>query len=151
MPAQVHAGTGEVSSGRTILGHPVGLYVLFLAQMWERFSYYGMLALLILYLNQYFKLPQSDASTIFKWYTSAIYFTPLVGAYLADRFLGKKAALLIGALLMALGHFLMAFPSLTILYSALILLVVGCGLLTPALTTQVGLLYPPHDPRRDSA
>src|SRR3954466_9561772 len=89
-----------------------GLYVLFLTQMWERFSYFGMLALLILYLNQYFKLSQGDASTIFKWYTSAIYFTPLAGAYLADRFLGKKVAVILGAALMALGHFLMAFPSL---------------------------------------
>src|SRR4051794_39820784 len=94
------------SAGRNFLGHPVGLYVLFLAQMWERFSYFGMLALLILYLNQYFKLPQGDSSTIFKWYTSAIYFTPLVGAYLADRFLGNKLAVLLGAALMAVGHFL---------------------------------------------
>src|SRR5437763_2589634 len=86
---------------RTILGHPLGLYVLFLAQMWERFSYFGMLALLILYLNQYLKLPQGEASTLFKWYTSAIYFTPLVGAYLADRWLGNKLAVVFGAILMA--------------------------------------------------
>jgi proton-dependent oligopeptide transporter, POT family len=137
--------------GRDFLGHPRGLYVLFLAQMWERFSYFGMLALLILYLNQYLKLTQDDASTIFKWYTSAIYFTPLVGAYLASRLLGNKLAVLSGAALMAVGHFLMAFPSLTVLYAALVFLVVGCGLLTPPLTTQVGLLYPPNDPRRDSA
>lgn len=138
-------------TGREFLGHPRGLYVLFLAQMWERFSYFGMLALLIVYLNQYFKLPQENASTIFKWYTSAIYFTPLVGAYLAARVFGNKLAVLLGASLMAVGHFLMAFPSLTILYGALVFLVVGCGLLTPPLTTQVGLLYPPDDPRRDSA
>src|SRR5437763_4834292 len=87
---------------RTILGHPVGLYVLFLAQMWERFSYFGMLALLILYLNQFCKMSQEDASTIFEWYTSVIYFTPLVGAYLADRYLGNKLAVLLGASFMAL-------------------------------------------------
>jgi POT family proton-dependent oligopeptide transporter len=145
------AETPRALSERTLFGHPIGLYVLFLAQMWERFSYFGMLALLILYLNQYFKLPQGDASNLFKWYTSAIYFTPLIGAYLADRWLGHKLAVVIGAILMALGHFLMAFPSLSVLYMALILLVVGCGLLTPPLTTQVGLLYPPNDPRRDSA
>src|SRR5262245_13650019 len=90
----------------TILGHPRGLYVLFLAQMWERFSYFGMLALLILYLNKYFKLGQDNASTIFTLYTSAIYFTPLLGAYLADRWLGNKCAVVLGIILMALGHFL---------------------------------------------
>lgn len=136
---------------RTILGHPPGLYVLFLAQMWERFSFFGMLALLILYLNQFFKLTQDQASTIFMYYTTAVYFTPLLGGYLADRVLGNKRAVVIGAFLMAIGHFLMAFPSLTILITALVFLVVGCGLLTPPLTTQVGLLYAPNDPRRDSA
>src|SRR5947209_20495196 len=89
--------------GPQFLGHPVGLYVLFLAQMWERFSYFGMLALLILYLNEYFKLSQEDASTIFKWYTTTIYFSALGGAYLADRVLGNKPAVLIGAALMAVG------------------------------------------------
>ncbi len=136
---------------RTILGHPVGLYVLFLTQMWERFSYYGMLALLILYLNNHFRMPQDSASAVFKWYTSAIYFTPLAGGYLAGRFLGNKRAVVLGAGLMAVGHFLMAFAALPALYTALVLLVVGCGLLTPPLTAQVGLLYAPHDPRRDSA
>ena len=137
--------------GRTIFGHPPGLYVLFLTQMWERFSYFGMLALLVLYLTDYMKMAPDGASTIFKWYTSAIYFTPLVGAYLASRWLGNRLAILIGVMLMAAGHFLMAFPSMAILKAALVLLVLGFGLLTPPLTTQVGLLYAPHDPRRDSA
>jgi POT family proton-dependent oligopeptide transporter len=136
---------------RTLLGHPLGLYVLFLTQTWERFSYYGMLALLILYLNNHLRMQQDSASAAFKWYTSAIYFTPLMGGYLAGRFLGNTRAVIIGAVLMAVGHFLMAFPTLPALYTALILLVVGCGLLTPPLTAQVGLLYAPHDPRRDSA
>ncbi|CAN5464020.1 hypothetical protein BH10PLA2_BH10PLA2_22480 [soil metagenome] len=136
--------------GRTFLGHPVGLYVLFLTQMWERFSYFGMLALLIIYLNSQLKLPGGQSATIFKWYTSLIYFTPLLGGYLADRVLGNKRAVLIGAILMALGHFLMTFTRLPALFSALLLLVVGCGLLTPPLTSQVGLLYKPHDPRRDA-
>jgi POT family proton-dependent oligopeptide transporter len=143
--------TSEPARPRTWLGHPVGLYILFLTQMWERFSFFGMLALLILYLNQSFKLSQDSASFIFKWYTSLIYFTPLIGGFLADRYLGNKRAVLLGALLMAVGHFLMVFPILNVLYAALILLVIGCGLLTPPLTTQVGLLYPPGDPRRDSA
>ncbi len=135
---------------RTFLGHPAGLYVLFLTQMWERFSYFGMLALLIIYLNNSLKLPGGQAATIFKWYTSLIYFTPLLGGYLADRVLGNKRAVLIGAVLMALGHFLMTFTPLPALFSALVLLVVGCGLLTPPLTSQGGLLYPPVDPRRDA-
>jgi proton-dependent oligopeptide transporter, POT family len=142
---------GAFAVRRTILGHPIGLYVLFLTQMWERFSYFGMLALLILYLNNYFRMQQDAASSIFKWYTSAIYFTPLVGGFLADRFLGNKRAIILGATLMAVGHFLMVFSALPILYTALISLVLGCGLLTPPLTSQVGLLYPPNDPRRDSA
>jgi POT family proton-dependent oligopeptide transporter len=135
---------------RSFLGHPVGLYVLFLTQMWERFSFFGMLALLILYLNQYFKLSQDSASAIFKWYTSAIYFTPLVGGFLANQYLGNKRAVLIGAVLVALGHFLMTIPTLPVLYTALVCISLGFGLFTPPLTTQVGLLYPPNDPRRDS-
>lgn len=135
----------------TILGHPIGLYVLFLTQMWERFSYFGMLALLMLYMVNYFKFAPGESSTVLKWYTTAIYFTPLLGGFLADRFLGYKRAILLGAVLMAIGHFLMAFEAVAIFYSALIVLVVGCGLLTPPLTTQVGLLYPPNDPRRDGA
>lgn len=144
---------GEKSGGaqRTLFGHPLGLYVLFLTQMGERFSYFGMLALLILYLNSFFKLPQDTASKVFKGYTSLIYFTPLIGGFLADRFLGNKRAVVIGAALMAVGHFLMAFPTLGVLMCALVVLVVGCGLLTPPLTTQVGLLYAPGDARRDSA
>jgi proton-dependent oligopeptide transporter, POT family len=136
---------------RTFLGHPRGLYVLFLTQMWERFSFFGMLALLILYLNQYFKLSQDSASSVFKWYTSIIYFTPLVGGFLADRYLGNKRAVIIGAVFVAVGHFLMTIPTLPVLYAALACISVGLGLFTPPLTTQVGLLYHPNDPRRDSA
>ena len=96
---------------RTFLGHPIGLYVLFFTEMWERFSYYGMRALLILYMVNYFKWLQRDASLIYKWYTSLVYLTPLLGGYLADRYLGNKRAVLIGAVLMAIGHFLMAFEA----------------------------------------
>jgi POT family proton-dependent oligopeptide transporter len=147
---ETQANPAAARRQRTIFGHPAGLYVLFLTQMWERFSYFGMLALLILYLNNSLKLPGGQAATIFKWYTSLIYFTPLLGGYLADRLLGNKRAVLIGAVLMAAGHLLMTFPPLPALFSALVLLVVGCGLLTPPLTSQVGLLYAPHDPRRDA-
>lgn len=144
-------GEPPILRQRTFMGHPPGLAILFLTQMWERFSYFGMLALLILYLNQYFKLSQDAASNVFKWYTSAIFFSPLIGGYLADRYLGNKRAIMLGTLLMAVGHFLLALPTLSILYVALGFLVVGFGFLTPPLLTQVGLLYPPGDGRRDSA
>src|SRR5947209_1027149 len=93
-------GPAHPPGERTFLGHPRGLYVLFLAQMWERFSYFGMAGLLILYLNNYFKLNQENASNIYKWYTTTIYFASLGGAYVADRILGNKRAVLIGAFLM---------------------------------------------------
>src|SRR5437879_1689587 len=89
---------------RTFLGHPIGLYVLFFTEMWERFSYYGMRALLMLYMVNFFRMSQKDASAIYKWYTSLVYLTPLLGGYLADRYLGNKRAVIIGALLMAIGH-----------------------------------------------
>lgn len=146
---------GAVSSvavrPRTILGHPIGLFVLCFTQMWERFSFFGMLGLLILYLTKSFKLPQEDAGNIFKWYTTLIFFAALPGGYLADRVLGNRRSIVLGLLLMGSGHFLMAFPSLAMLYVALGCLIVGFGFLTPPLTSQVGLLYPPNDPRRDSA
>jgi len=133
------------------LGHPVGLYVLFFTEMWERFSYYGMRALLMLYMVNYFKWTQEHSSSIYKWYTSLVYLTPLLGGYLADRYLGNKRAIIIGALMMAIGHFLMAFEPLTIFYSALVFLIVGNGFFKPNMSTQVGRLYPANDPRRDSA
>jgi dipeptide/tripeptide permease len=136
---------------RTFLGHPVGLYVLFLAEMWERFSFYGMRALLILYMVNYFRMRQEEASGIYKWYASLVYLTPLVGGYLADRYLGNKRAVIIGAVLMAIGHFLMAFEPLPAFYSALVFLIIGNGFFKPNMATQVGRLYPANDPRRDGA
>jgi len=133
------------------LGHPVGLYVLFFTEMWERFSYYGMRALLVLYMVNYFKWTQENASSIYKWYTSLVYLTPLAGGYLADRYLGNKRAIIIGAALMAIGHFLMAFEAHTIFYGALVFLILGNGFFKPNMSTQVGRLYPANDPRRDSA
>ena len=119
--------------------------------MWERFSYYGMRALLVLYMVNYFKWAQKDASSVYKWYTSLVYLTPLLGGFLADRYLGNKRAVIIGALLMAVGHFLMAFEHLTIFYAALIFLIFGNGFFKPNMSTQVGRLYPTNDPRRDGA
>jgi amino acid/peptide:H+ symporter len=143
--------TGATAKQRTFLGHPVGLYVLFFTEMWERFSYYGMRALLMIYMLNYFRWTQKDASTIYKVYTSFVYITPILGGYLADRLLGNKLAVIIGALLMAIGHFLMAFEEFPIFLSALIFLIIGNGFFKPNMSTQVGRLYPANDGRLDGA
>src|SRR5438067_2580127 len=143
--------TAPVSKQRTFLGHPLGLYVLFFTEMWERFSYYGMRALLILYMINFYKWSQEHASTVYKWYTSLVYLTPLLGGYLADRFLGNKRAVIIGAALMAIGHFLMAFKAYGAFFAALVFLILGNGFFKPNMSTQVGRLYPQNDARRDGA
>ncbi len=135
----------------TFLGHPKGLYILFFTEMWERFSYYGMRALLVLYMVDFFKMTQEDASGIYKWYTSLVYLTPLLGGYMADKFLGNKWAIVIGAIMMAVGHFLMAFEEMWIFYTALGFLIMGNGFFKPNMSVQVGRLYPQNDPRRDGA
>jgi POT family proton-dependent oligopeptide transporter len=145
------AGAAALPRQRTFLGHPLGLYVLFFTEMWERFSYYGMRALLMLYMLNYFKWLQKDASTVYKVYVSFVYVTPIVGGYLADRFLGNKLAVIIGAILMAIGQFLLAFEETTIFYSALVFLMIGNGFFKPNMSTQVGRLYPANDGRRDGA
>jgi proton-dependent oligopeptide transporter, POT family len=136
---------------RTFLGHPLGLYVLFFTEMWERFSYYGMRGLLILYMVNYFRWTQSQASEIYKVYTSLVYVTPIIGGYLADRYLGNRLAVIIGAILMAIGHFLMAFEEFPIFMAALVFLIFGNGFFKPNMSTQVGRLYPANDGRRDGA
>jgi len=128
--------------------HPAGLRTLFFTEMWERFSYYGMRALLVLYLVDALQYQRADALAVYATYTALVYITPLIGGYLADRWLGRPRAVLIGALLMALGHFAMAVPAL--LELALGLLVAGNGFFKPNISTIVGTLYPPQDPRRDA-
>jgi dipeptide/tripeptide permease len=140
-----------ITRQRTFLGHPVGLYVLFFTEMWERFSYYGMRALLMLYMINYFRWSQKDASTVYKLYTSFVYVTPILGGYLADRYLGNRRAVIIGAALMAIGHFLMAFEEMPIFMGALIFLILGNGFFKPNMSTQVGRLYAANDGRRDGA
>ncbi len=142
------AGTAKQ---RTFLGHPVGLYVLFFTEMWERFSYYGMRALLMLYMINYFRWGQKDASTVYKVYTSFVYVTPIIGGYLADRYLGNRRAVIIGGVLMAVGHFLMAFEELPIFMAALLFLILGNGFFKPNMSVQVGRLYAANDGRRDGA
>jgi len=129
--------------------HPRGLYVLFFSEMWERFSYYGMRALLVLYLTQHLLYERQAALQIYGLYTGLVYLTPIIGGFLADRWLGYRGTVLSGAILMMLGHFAMAFPDL--LFPALALLILGNGLFKPNISTIVGSLYLSNDPRRDAA
>jgi POT family proton-dependent oligopeptide transporter len=143
--------------------HPKGLKVLFFTEMWERFSYYGMRALLVLYLtskmiNGGFELGRANALEIYAIFTSLVYLTPIIGGYLADRFLGQRKAIYIGALLMALGQFSLAFSefgSISLrnewLYMGLGLLIIGNGFFKPNISSIVGKLYSEDDPRKDSA
>jgi POT family proton-dependent oligopeptide transporter len=143
----------------TFLGHPKGLFVLFFAEMWERFSYYGMRALLILYLTKHWLFSDSDAGIIYGAYTALVYITPVLGGYLADKYLGQRKAVLYGAVLLTLGHFLMGFegngggnPSaLNVFWLALAFIIVGSGFLKANISVIVGQLYPRTDKRRDPA
>jgi POT family proton-dependent oligopeptide transporter len=133
----------------TLWGHPKGLYILFFTEMWERFSYYGMRTLLIYYMIKQLLFTQADASQIYGLYTGLVYFTPFFGGILADRLWGPRRMVIAGGVLMAIGHFVMAFESL--FFPALALLIIGNGAFKPNISTQVGSLYPPDDPRRDRA
>lgn len=133
-------------AGQTWFGHPRGLTVLFLTNMWEQFSYYGMRALLVYFMTKGLLLGQANASFIYGAYTACAYFTPIIGGMMVDRFLGKRRAIIIGASTMALGHFMMAFEPL--FYVALVTIALGNGLFLPTLPSQVGDLYAPDDPRR---
>ena len=132
-------------------GHPLGLYFLFGTEMWERFSYYGMRALLVLYLVEHHGWQPEQSSGVYKWYTSLVYLTPLIGGFLADRFLGLRASIIAGGVLMAIGHFLMAFEPLPIFYTALAFLIAGNGFFKPNISTLVGKMYTKDDDRRDGA
>ena len=142
-----------------VMGHPKGLYMLFFAEMWERFSYYGMRALLIFYLTQHWLFNDSKSNLIYGAYTSLVYITPVLGGYLADRYLGQRKAVLFGAVLLTLGHFTMAFegtggqsdPTINIFWAALALIIVGSGFLKANISVMVGQLYPLKDVRRDGA
>ncbi len=131
--------------------HPRGLYVLFATEMWERFSFYGMRALLMLYLVNQIGWAPKESSSVYKWYTSLVYLTPLLGGFLADRYLGLRSAILLGGVLMAVGHFLMAFEQLPFFFTALGFLIVGNGFFKPNISTLVGKMYAPNDARKDRA
>jgi POT family proton-dependent oligopeptide transporter len=126
-------------------GQPRGLTILFLTNMWETFSYYGMRALLIYYMTKQLLIGQEQASLIYGTYTACAYFTPIVGGVIADRLLGKRWAIIIGGSIMALGHFMMAFEPM--FYLALGTIALGNGLFLPSLPSQIDDLYAPGDPR----
>ncbi|MDV3256439.1 MAG: peptide MFS transporter [Sphingomonas sp.] len=140
-------------------GHPKGLYMLFFAEMWERFSYYGMRALLIFYLTQHWLFSDSKSNLIYGAYTSLVYITPVLGGYLADRYLGQRKAVLFGGLLLAAGHSLMAVegvggqsdPTINVFWAALAFIIVGSGFLKANISVMVGQLYKLTDVRRDGA
>ena len=133
----------------TWFGQPRGLTILFLTEMWETFSYYGMRALLVYYMTKQLLIGQEKASFIYGTYTAMAYFTPILGGVIADRWLGKRRAVIIGGSIMALGHFMMTSEPL--FYVALATIALGNGLFLPSLPSQIDGLYRPDDPRRGSA
>lgn len=164
------AAAAMTSDDRRFLGHPIGLGYLAFTEAWERFSYYGMQALLVLYMTKELLLPghieniaffdsfrklygnlsgQPLASAIFGTYAASVYLTPIAGGFIADRYLGKKRAVLIGALAMSAGHFMMAFE-VSFLF-ALLALIIGSGLMKGNIASLVGSLYRPDDLRRADA
>lgn len=144
-------------SGKTFLGHPVGLYLLFFTELWERFSYYGMRAILVLYLTSSFiegglGFEKQYSYLLYGWFTGLVYFTPLIGGWLADKYLGHRKAITIGGLTMFLGQMvLFLFASKTGLYAGLFLLIIGNGFFKPNISVLVGGLYKQGDPKRDAA
>lgn len=155
--ATITQPTETVSSGQDtrFFGHPRGLSTLFFTEMWERFSYYGMRALLILFMtapltNGGLGFPTAKAGAIYGTYVALAYLTSMPGGWIADRFLGQRRATLYGGAIIMLGHIALAFPSVATFYLGLGLVVTGTGLLKPNVSTMVGGLYTPEDVRRDS-
>ena len=139
-----------VLDDRALLGHPRGLGLLFVTEMWERFSYYGMRALLVLYLVNALKWDTARAANLYGTYTMLVFLTPVIGGYLADRFIGTRRSLVIGSIVISLGHFSLAFPGMTMFYLGLALIIVGTGFFKSNVSTMVGQIYREGDPRRDS-
>jgi POT family proton-dependent oligopeptide transporter len=138
--------------------HPFGLYLLFVTEMWERFSYYGMRAIFMLFMVKVLLLNDKEASQIYGSYTGLVYLTPLLGGYLCDRYLGNRRSILIGGILMAIGQFFMflsasagAEGGVPLMWTGLTALIVGNGFFKPNISTMVGQLYPENDRRIDSA
>jgi len=131
-------------------GHPTGLYYLFFAELWERFSFYGMRALLVLYMTKQLLFTDKISFGVYAAYGSLVYMTPLFGGMLADKLLGYRKAIVIGGVLMAVGHFMLTIEHPVFFYGALGIIIVGNGFFKPNISSFVGTLYPENDPRRES-
>lgn len=159
--------TTDIQNQRTLMGHPIGLFILFLTEMWERFSFYGMKALLILYLVKYHLFSDSAGNLLVGSYAALVYAMPVIGGFLADRYLGFRKAVTFGAILLVLGHLGMAYEgqaatemangevardesALQIFYFSLALIIMGVGFLKANISSIVGELYARGDERRDS-
>lgn len=145
----------EISEPRTFLGHPRGLATLFLTELWERFSYYGMRALLVLFMtdaviNGGMAMTDAKATAIYGLYTASVYLLALPGGWIADRLVGQRKAVLVGGTVIAIGHFTLAIPTEAAFYGGLALVALGTGLLKPNVSTMVGDLYPEGGARRDA-
>ncbi|MFM2207143.1 MAG: hypothetical protein RL213_1118 [Bacteroidota bacterium] len=140
-------------------GHPKGLYILFITEMWERFSYYGMRALFVLFLTKGLLMSGKDASNIYGSYTGLVYLTPLIGGYVSDRYWGNRRSIFVGGILMAIGQFLMFMSgnsldtpmAMNFMIAGLTFLIIGNGFFKPNISTMVGQLYPKGDNRVDAA
>ncbi|MDO8527608.1 MAG: peptide MFS transporter [Deltaproteobacteria bacterium] len=132
------------------LQHPKGLYILFFTEMWERFSFYGMRSLLVLYMTKRLLYGDATAYGVYGAYGALVYATPVIGGFFADRFLGYRRAVILGAVLMTLGHFMMALTHEVFFYGALALIVIGCGFFKPNISCIVGKLYPEGGQSRDA-
>ena len=149
-----------MSTQSTTQGHPRGLYLLFFTEMWERFSYYGMRAIFILFMTKALLISTDEASIIYGSYTGLVYLTPLLGGYLADRYWGNRKSIFLGGIIMAIGQFLMFLSgsfydeksfAITLMWSGLTMLIVGNGFFKPNISTMVGQLYTKEDSRVDGA
>src|SRR4051794_28861197 len=142
----------EPKGGSGFFGHPWGLSTLFFTEMWERFSYYGMRAILFLYMTAKINegglgWSEKDAGPIFGLYAASVYFLPLIGGWLADRYIGAKRATFIGGVIIMFGHFALAVPSIAFFYLGLVLVAVGTGFLKSNISAMVGHLYKKEDVR----
>ena len=148
--------TNELASDTPVSrGHPIGLRTLFFTEMWERMSYYGMRALLVLFMVDAIEegglgFTDANATAIYGLYTASVYFLTLPGGWIADRLLGAQKTIWFGGIIIMTGHFVLAIPSIYAFFIGLILVAVGTGLLKPNVSAVVGELYPPGDPRRDA-
>ena len=150
------ATTTKLVHEKELFGHPVGLYILFFTEMWERFSYYGMRALFTLFLvaettgrNAGFGWSNEEALALYGWYTMLVYVSSIPGGWIADRFLGQKKTVMLGGALLCIGHAILAFDSETSFYVGCFFIILGVGCLKPNISSMVGGLYKPKDERRD--